>query len=202
MNDELSDHDAAAIRAIGLGPDNAGRTFKVGQKWKDEVGGVVTITTLTGAIHTFPMEATNQDGKTSHYTSEGRYFDDRGSVYDLTILVADVDDTRCVDDGGICGVGGFCDDCPHVNHEIIPDKLSDHALDRIANDLKPLHLTDAERRRPRMVVDGAALRNLVYLALSAQALLERNGDELSNRTVRDIDNAIAGIRERCEIWRG
>lgn len=84
----------------------------------------------------------------------------------------------------------------------IPDKLSDHALDRIANDLKPLHLTDAERRRPRMVVDGAALRNLVYLSLSAQALLERNGDELSNRTVRDIDNAIAGIRERCEIWRG
>jgi len=28
MNEELSDHDAAAIRSIGLGPDNAGPVRK------------------------------------------------------------------------------------------------------------------------------------------------------------------------------
>lgn len=55
----------------------------------------------------------------------------------------------------------------------------------------------------RPIPHMGALRNLVYAAVNAQALLERNGDELSNKAIRNIDEAIAGVRERGEkIWRG
>lgn len=87
----------------------------------------------------------------------------------------------------------------------IDKPMSDEALDRLASDLKgftPLHLRDAERRRQMIEVNGNALRNLVYAAVAAQVLLERNGDELSNKAIRNIDEAIAGVRERGEIWRG
>lgn len=95
----------------------------------------------------------------------------------------------------------------HNDIEIIP--MSDKGLTKLASDLLPdsawpgLHLQDAERRRQMIEIDGNALRNLVYAAVNAQALLERNGDELSNKAIKNIDEAIAGVRERGEkIWRG
>ena len=88
----------------------------------------------------------------------------------------------------------------------IDKPMSDRALNRLASDIQnftPLHLQDAERRRQMIEVNGNALRNLVYAAVAAQAILERNGDELSNKAIKNIDDAIAVVRERGEkIWRG
>lgn len=92
---DLNDHDAAAIRAIGLGPDNAPK-FKVGQKWRRKDGVVITIEALDNGHCYYPMTAVHADGFSEAYTRHGQYYRNEKSRHDLTTLVADVDDAQPV----------------------------------------------------------------------------------------------------------